>query len=94
MLEVANLLGHAAKMTRFADLSSLYDMITYNAAKTMRISNHKLEVGAPANLVILHGVQSIYEAIRKTPPARTTIRRGKVISKTQIQEELSYNTKL
>ncbi len=93
MLEVANLLGHAAKMTRFEDLSSLYDMITYNAAKTMRISNHKLEVGAPANLVILHGVQSIYEAIRKTPPARTTIRRGKVISKTQIQEELLYNMK-
>lgn len=91
MLEVTNLLGHAAKMTRFEDLSTLYDMITYNAAKTMRIPNHKLEVGAPANLVILHDVQNINEAIRKTPFARTTIRKGKIISKTQVQEELFYD---
>jgi cytosine deaminase len=93
MLEVANLLGHAAKMTRFEEIATLYDMITYKAARTLKIPNHKIEVGAPANLVLLHGVQSTNDAIRKIPPARTTIRNGKIISKTQIQEEFFYDMK-
>ncbi len=90
MLEVALLLGHAAKMTTNSEIKSLYDMITYNAAKTLSISDHKLTVNAPANLVILHGVKTVNEAIRKTPPARTTIRKGKIISKTLITEDQYY----
>ncbi|MFX0125708.1 MAG: amidohydrolase family protein [Candidatus Hodarchaeota archaeon] len=90
MLEVTLLLGHAAKMTTQSEIETLYDMITYNAAKTMGISDHKLTVDAPANLVILHGVKTVNEAIRKTPPARTTIRKGKIISKTSIEEDHYY----
>ncbi|MFX0122456.1 MAG: amidohydrolase family protein [Candidatus Hodarchaeota archaeon] len=90
MLEVALLLGHAAKMTTNSEINSLYDMITYNAAKTIGINDHKLLVDTPANLVILHGVKTVNEAIRKTPPARTTIRKGKIISKTSITEDQYY----
>ncbi len=93
MLEVALLLGHAAKMTTQFEIETLYDMITYNAAKTMGISDHKLIVGSPADIVILHGVKTINEAIRKTPPARTTIRKGKIISKTSITENQFYESK-
>lgn len=94
MLEIALLLGHAAKMTTQSELETLYDMITYNAAKTIGISNHELVVGAPANIVILHGVKTINEAIRKTPSARTTIRKGKIISKTSTTEDHYYEAKL
>jgi cytosine deaminase len=90
MLEVALLLGHAAKMTTNSEINTLYDMITYNAAKTLGISDHKLVVDVPANLVILHGVKNVNEAIRKTPPSRTTIRRGKIISKTNVTEDQYY----
>lgn len=90
MLEVANLLGHAAKMTTNYDINKLYDMITYNAANTMGISNHKLTIGAPANLVVFHGVKTVNEAIRTTPPARTTIRSGQIVSKTNLTEECYY----
>ncbi|UCG03267.1 MAG: amidohydrolase family protein [Candidatus Heimdallarchaeota archaeon] len=90
MLEVALLLGHAAKLTTNNEINSLYDMITYNAAKTMGISDHRLVEDTPANLVILHGVKTVNEAIRKTPPARTTIRKGKIISKTSLTEEQYY----
>ncbi|MHA2246213.1 MAG: amidohydrolase family protein [Candidatus Hodarchaeales archaeon] len=93
MLEVVLLLGHAAKMTTNTEINSLYDMITSNAAKTIGISDHRLIVNAPANLVILHGVKTVNEAIRKTPPARTTIRKGKIISKTEITEDQYYEIK-
>ena len=89
MLEVANLLGHAAKMTTAKDINILYDTITVNAAKTMRI-NHHFKEGAQANLVILHGVKNVHEAIRTTPPARTTIREGKIISQTTYEQKRYY----
>ncbi|MHA2276181.1 MAG: amidohydrolase family protein [Candidatus Kariarchaeaceae archaeon] len=89
MLEVANLLGHAAKMTTTKDIDILYDTITGNAAKTMGFK-HDFKEGAPANLVILHGVKNVHEAIRTTPPARTTIREGKIISQTTCEHEKFY----
>jgi cytosine deaminase len=90
MLEVSNLLGHAAKMTSQSEIQTLFDMITINAAHLMSIENHNFTIGAPANLVILHDIKTIQEAIRTTPPARTTIRNGKIISKTTFQEERYY----
>ena len=91
MLEVALLLGHAAKMITNSEINYLYDMITYNAAKTIGLADHKLVVDVPANLVILHNVKTVNEAIRKTPPSRTTIRKGKIISKTSIMEDLYFD---
>ncbi|MHA1944475.1 MAG: amidohydrolase family protein [Candidatus Hodarchaeales archaeon] len=89
MLEVANLLGHAAKMTTAKDINTLYDTITVNAAKTMGIK-HDFKEGAPANLVILHEVKDVHEAIRTTPAARTTIREGKIISQTTYEQKKFY----
>jgi cytosine deaminase len=89
MLEVANLLGHAAKMTTSKDINTLFDTITVNAAKTMGIV-HNFKEGAPANLVILHGTKNVHEAIRTTPPARTTIREGKIISQTTYNQNRYY----
>jgi cytosine deaminase len=89
MLEVANLLGHAAKMTTASEISTLYDTITVNAAKTLDIT-HQFKKGTPADLVILHDVKNVHEAIRTTPPARTTIRNGKIISRTKFSHERFY----
>ena len=93
MLEVALLTGHAAKMTSNSEINVLYDMITHNAAQTIGISNHRLVVGAPANIVILYGVKNIHEAIRTTPRGRVTVRNGQIISKTTTEEELFFEIK-
>ncbi len=90
MLEVSNLTGHAAKMTSQTEIQTLYDMITINAAKLMGIDNHRLTVGAPADLVILHNTKTVHDAIRTTPPTRTTIRNGRIISKTTLLVERFY----
>ena len=47
-----------------------------------------VKLGLAANIVILNGVKTVNEAIRTTPPGRTTIRNGQVLSKTMIEEEL------
>ncbi len=90
MLEVALLTGHAAKMTSSSEINVLYDMITYNAAKLIGIPNHKLVVGAPANMVVLSGVKNVQEAIRTTPQGRVTIRNGQIVSKITTEEEIFF----
>jgi len=53
MLEVAFLASHLLWMTSAADMETLYDMITVEAARAMGIQNSELMVGNPANLVVL-----------------------------------------
>ncbi|WP_455463337.1 amidohydrolase family protein [Candidatus Hodarchaeum mangrovi] len=90
MLAVANLTGHAAKMTSQSEINMLYNMITSNACKMMKINNHQIQKGFPADLVILHGIKNVHEAIRLLPPSRTVIRRGKILSRSRLIEENLY----
>ncbi len=91
MLEVALLTGHAAKMTLPKDIETLYDFITINAFQTMDLENYEIKIGNKADLVILHGVNDVWKAIRLQPPGRTTIRSGKVISTTSFIHEKQYS---
>jgi cytosine deaminase len=53
LLEVAFLAVHLLWMMSSQDRETLYDMITINAAKIMRIQPYSLAKGNPANLLIL-----------------------------------------
>jgi cytosine deaminase len=53
MLEVAFLAAHLLWMMSKQDQEILYDMITVNAAKTMRIHDYGMAPGRQANLVVL-----------------------------------------
>jgi cytosine deaminase len=53
MLEVAFLASHLLWMTSAADMETLYDMITVEAARAMGIQDSELKVGNPAELVVL-----------------------------------------
>jgi len=53
MLEVAFLASHLLWMMSRKDRELIYDMITINAAKIMRLPNYGLSVGNPANLLVL-----------------------------------------
>jgi len=54
MLEVAFLASHLFWMMTPADRELLYDMITVNPAKIMRLRDYGLNVGNRADLVILN----------------------------------------
>ena len=78
MLEVAFLASHLLWMTGREDMETLYDMVTVEAARAMGIHDHRLEVGAPANLVVLEG-SNVLEALRFHRAPQVVIRTGRLI---------------
>lgn len=78
MLEVAFLASHLLWMTGREDMETLYDMVTVEAARAMGIHDHRLEVGAPANLVVLDG-ENVLEAFRFHRAPRAVISHGRLI---------------
>jgi len=78
MLEVAFLAAHLLWMTTEKELDQLYDMITVEAARAIGLSGFRLEVGAPAHLVVLD-VASVLEALRHHRPPAYVVSHGKIV---------------
>ncbi|MGC9114520.1 MAG: amidohydrolase family protein [Fervidicoccaceae archaeon] len=79
MLEIAFLNSHILWMTTLQDMETLFTMITYNAAKAMRIENYGLHVGGRGDLLILNA-NSVYEAIWRHEKPLRVIRGGTILS--------------
>ena len=84
MLEVAFLASHLLWMTTHREMETLYDMITLNAAEAMNVKDHQLEVGAPANLVVLDA-PNVLEALREHNAPRFVISHGKLIDQATVK---------
>lgn len=83
MLEVAAMAVHVCQMTGMDEISACYDMVTTNGAKTLKLENiYGLEVGKPANLIVLEACDR-YEAIRNRATVTHVISRGQLIAQTQ-----------
>ena len=83
MLNVASLGLHICQMTGMDEMNACYDMVTWNGAKTLNLAaEYGLEIGKPANLVILNA-SNRYEAIRQQAIARYVISRGKLLARTE-----------
>ena len=78
MLEVAFLASHLLWMTTEDDMERLYDMITVDAARAMGLDDLRLEVGAPADMVVLEA-PSVLEALREHRAPVHVIRSGRVL---------------
>ena len=84
MLEVAFLASHLLWMTTRREMETLYDMITVNAAQAMNVRDHRLKVGAPANLVVLDA-PNVLEALREHNPPRFVLRGGNPIDSVKLE---------
>ncbi len=80
MLEVAFLASHLLWMTTRAEMETLYDMVTVNAAKAVNLKGHELKVGGNANLVVLNQ-SDVLEALREHSAPRVVVSRGKVVNR-------------
>ena len=78
MLEVAFLASHLLWMTTKVEIEKLFELITSHAAASINISNHGINVGCDANLVIL-AEKNIVEAIRNHNRPDIVISKGKQI---------------
>ena len=88
MLQVANITAHAAQMSLPDEIEKLYDMITCDAARILKLSEYGLAVGKRADLMIVNAVD-VRDAIRLTPERAYVIRGGRILSHTTVKTELS-----
>lgn len=70
---------HSCHMMGYEDLENALDLITTNGAKTLNISeNYGIEVGKPANFIILEGGNDL-EVIQKQGEVLYSVRAGKLL---------------
>jgi cytosine deaminase len=83
LLDVAAMAVHACQMTGLSELVACYDMISSNGAKTLKVSDqYGLEVGKPANLIVLDAKNAI-DAIRQRATVCHVIAQGQLLVSTQ-----------
>lgn len=85
MIEVAFLASHLLWMTTTAEIETLYDMITSRAFKAIGIHTSEIQVGAPANLVVLDQ-DNLIDVLRYHHPPMQVISHGKLIDKAAMME--------
>ena len=79
-LQVGFLLAFGAQFSSRASIETLYDMATVNGARIMRRADHGIEVGAPADLVVVEA-PSVHEAYRTQPARVAVIHDGRVVAR-------------
>ncbi|MBE9158970.1 cytosine deaminase [Nodosilinea sp. LEGE 06152] len=86
MLDVASMAVHVCQMTGQDEIAACYAMITTNGAKTLALGeSYGLEVGKPANLIVLDA-DSPYDAIRRRATVTHVFSRGKLLVQTKPAE--------
>jgi cytosine/creatinine deaminase len=91
MLEVAFLAAHLLWMMSRADIETLYDMVTVQAAAALHIPDHDIAIGAPANLVVLDQ-PDVGEALRFHGRPRAVISHGRPVDLDRMSELASAGT--
>lgn len=83
MLAVASMAVHVCQMTGLSEIEACYQMATTHGARTLKVEDqYGIEVGKPANLIILDA-DGPYDAIRRCATVTHVISRGKLLAQTQ-----------
>jgi cytosine/creatinine deaminase len=81
MLEVSSMAWHLTQMTRPEHSEIMIDLITGNGAKTLGLADYGIQVGNPANFVVLQA-NSAADALRLKPNRLFVVREGVILSET------------
>jgi cytosine deaminase len=79
LLEVAFVSAHILEAVTSEALGRLYDMVTTTAARVLGVPDHRLELGGPADLVVLDG-RGVRDAIGRHAPPRYVIASGRLVA--------------
>jgi cytosine deaminase len=79
MLDVAHMAVHVAQMTSQTALRAAFDAVTVNAARAIGLPQYGVDVGNPADFVVLQ-VRDPIEAIRLKANRLAVVRRGAIIA--------------
>jgi cytosine deaminase len=88
MLEVANFVAHTAHLSSPSQIQAAFDMPRYAAAKAFRLEGYGIKEGNPANLVLIEATSAL-DALRRQPARLFVIRKGKILTQTELQRKFS-----
>jgi cytosine deaminase len=83
-LEVGQYTAHVGQLTYPTDLETVFDMITINAARALRLPDYGVEPGCRADLVLIEA-GSAHEALRLQPPRRAVFYGGRLVAESSVQ---------
>jgi cytosine deaminase len=86
-LEVAQYMAHVAQLTYPAELETVFDMVTVNGARAMRLDDYGIAPGNRADLVLIDA-PSVHEALRMIPPRRYVFYGGELLAENRLEREL------
>lgn len=81
LIGVAYMTIHVAQMTGLDEIDACFDMITGNSAKALHLDDYGLQVGNPANIVVLP-TKNAFDSLRFQVTPRYVISHGKIIAET------------
>jgi cytosine/creatinine deaminase len=81
MLQVLFMGLHVAQMMGYEQISNGIDLITVNSARALNLDGYGIEIGNPANFIILDA-ESAFDALRLQAGVLYSIRNGKIITRT------------
>ena len=82
MLAAANLALHIAQMSGRDEITTMLDLVTTNAARTLNIADrYGIEEGKPANCIILDAADAT-EALRLLPARLYVVKAGRIVART------------
>jgi cytosine deaminase len=91
VLKIGTLLAQVLQLGTTDQQLLCLDIVTTLAAKSIGITDYGIAPGQAADLVVL-GAQSGAEAIATAPAQRTVIKRGHIVSQTQVQQHFTPPT--
>jgi len=87
-LEVALFMAHTAHLTYAGEIDTVFDMVTVNAARAMRLERYGLAPGDAGDLLVWPAA-TVKEALARQRPPAWVVRAGKVVARTTITSELT-----
>ena len=86
-IEVGQYTAHVAQLTYLPELETVFDMITVNAARAMRLDGYGTEPGDRADVVVVDA-PTVREALRLVPPRRLVFYGGRLVAESRLERTL------
>jgi cytosine deaminase len=83
-IEVGQYTAHVAQLTYLPELETVFDMITVNAARAMRLEGYGVAVGDRADLCVIDA-PTVREALRLVPPRRLVFYGGRMVAESRLE---------
>ena len=86
--EVASYVCHTAHMTFPTEIEAVFDFVTHNAARALRLSDYGVTPGCRADLNVL-AAPTVQHVLRLQQPPQVVIRGGRILARNQLTRSLA-----